>query len=323
MKKINILFFTLSLITFYACSTANLPSTPDIHYDDYYKSTVEPDCRLLNSGMIYTLCKHKNGKFILSKFYPETKTLVSRQEFINRELTNPSGSYVEKYWKTGAITLEGTVDVFNQRTGIWKEYSYTTGKLIAEISYLNGKLNGDLITYFDSTDLQVKSRIPFNNGLRHGEGFVFDRAGKPIKHYEYLSGNTINVQIAVKEDSIIDAKFPTPLCEKMEKERERKSCEEEEGFRFMSKHFNFVDIINAGISDIAFDYGFDIDKDGTILNPIIYRGVNEKFNTKFLKMIDMMPKWKPATSNGVPFVSHYRSTISAKIRRENPYGYRY
>jgi hypothetical protein len=321
MKKINILALTATVITFYACSTVNLPSTPDIYYDNFYGSTVEPDCKLINSGIIYTLCKHKNGKFILSKFYPETKTLVSRQEFDDRALEFPHGKYKEFFWKNGTITLEGSFDVDNKPTGIWKEYSYTTGKLLAEMPYIKGKLNGDLIHYFDSTDLQILSKIPFNNGLRHGEGFVFDRAGKPIKHYEYLSGNVINAEVAVKEDSVITAKFPSPLCEKITDIKELGKCEEEEMWRFMNKYFNIVDIINAGISNIEFDYGFDIDKDGTILNPIIYRGVNEKFNTKLLKMIDMMPKWKPATTNGVPIFSTTRRTIRGKIRRTNPYDY--
>jgi hypothetical protein len=321
MKKNNILALLVAMTTFYACSTVNLPSTPDIYYDEFYKSTVEPDCRLLNSGIIYTLCKHKNGKFILSKFYPETKTLVSRQEFSNRELTTPAGKYVEKYWKTGATTLEGSFDVFFQREGMWKEYSYQTGKLIAEMTYIHGKLNGDYIRYFDSTDLQIQSRIPFNNGLRHGEGFVFDLAGKPIKHYEYLSGNIINVELAAKEDSTVIAKFPSPLCEKIVADKERQKCEEEEIFRLITKYFNFREVFNAGISNFDFNYGFDIDKDGNLTNPIIYRGINEKYNTKFMKMIDMMPKWKSATSNGVPITSHYRGNINAKLRRENPYGY--
>lgn len=45
---------------------------------------------------------------------------------------------------------------------------------------------------------------------------------------------------------------------------------------------------------------FTIEKDGTVTNPYIVRGVNDELDGEALRLVNMMPKWQPGTDNGVP-----------------------
>lgn len=55
---------------------------------------------------------------------------------------------------------------------------------------------------------------------------------------------------------------------------------------------------------------FIVDKDGSILNPKIIKGFDEKLNESCLTMIQNMPKWKPAETNGVAVKSLVRIPIT-------------
>jgi protein TonB len=58
---------------------------------------------------------------------------------------------------------------------------------------------------------------------------------------------------------------------------------------------------------------FVIEKDGSVSNVRIVKGLSEKLNEIAIKVVEKMPKWKPAINNGKPVRSRYMLPISVVL----------
>ena len=59
---------------------------------------------------------------------------------------------------------------------------------------------------------------------------------------------------------------------------------------------------------------FIVDKEGKIIDPVVMKGINPAINEEALRVIKLMPDWKPATNGGVrPMVAREDtpSTVAA------------
>lgn len=55
---------------------------------------------------------------------------------------------------------------------------------------------------------------------------------------------------------------------------------------------------------------FDIDKDGTVSNPEVMTGASESLDREAIRLVKMMPKWKPAQLDGKAVKSHFAIPVS-------------
>ena len=60
--------------------------------------------------------------------------------------------------------------------------------------------------------------------------------------------------------------------------------------------------------------GFTIGKDGSVTNIAIVRPCHRYFDAEAVRVIQQMPKWKPALRNGKPVSVHYTAPINFKLR---------
>ncbi len=58
---------------------------------------------------------------------------------------------------------------------------------------------------------------------------------------------------------------------------------------------------------------FVIEKDGSVSNVRIVKGLSEKLNEVAIKVVEKMPKWKPAINNGKPVRSRFMLPISVVL----------
>lgn len=58
---------------------------------------------------------------------------------------------------------------------------------------------------------------------------------------------------------------------------------------------------------------FVIEKDGSLSNIRIIRGLSEKINNAAIEVVQKMPKWKPAINNGKPVRSRFMLPISVVL----------
>lgn len=56
-----------------------------------------------------------------------------------------------------------------------------------------------------------------------------------------------------------------------------------------------------------------IDKDGTVTNPIIIRGVNPTLDREALRVVKIMPKWKPGSQHEVPVKVKFTFPVTFEI----------
>ena len=58
---------------------------------------------------------------------------------------------------------------------------------------------------------------------------------------------------------------------------------------------------------------FTVDEKGKVVNPKIIKGINSELNNEALRVVNKMPDWKPATSNGKPVSSIFKLPIQLEI----------
>ena len=59
-----------------------------------------------------------------------------------------------------------------------------------------------------------------------------------------------------------------------------------------------------------------IEKDGTVTNPRVVRGVNEELNAEALRLASIMPKWAPGKNNGMPVRTYYIVPINFRLQQQ-------
>lgn len=63
---------------------------------------------------------------------------------------------------------------------------------------------------------------------------------------------------------------------------------------------------------------FDIDKDGTVSNPVILKGVSASLDREAIRLVNMMPKWEPAQLDGKAVKSRFTLPVSFKLSEPQP-----
>lgn len=56
-----------------------------------------------------------------------------------------------------------------------------------------------------------------------------------------------------------------------------------------------------------------IDTDGTVTRPVILRGVSPALDKEALRVVKMMPKWKPGSQHGVPLKVKFTFPVTFEI----------
>lgn len=58
---------------------------------------------------------------------------------------------------------------------------------------------------------------------------------------------------------------------------------------------------------------FIVEKDGTLTNIEIGRGVSQLLDAEAIRVVSLMPNWTPATQNGEPVSVHYTLPINFRL----------
>ena len=59
---------------------------------------------------------------------------------------------------------------------------------------------------------------------------------------------------------------------------------------------------------------FVVEKDGSVTDAKVLRGVSEEVDAEALRVINAMPKWKPGMQQGVPVRVQYNIPIIFKLQ---------
>ncbi len=94
----------------------------------------------------------------------------------------------------------GVVDKDGNRTGDWKKH-YSSGKVFISMSYVNGLLEGKVISYYKNGNIQAEN--DYIEGKLNGISKQYDIKGTPIREISYKE-NLIFGNCKYYENGVID-----------------------------------------------------------------------------------------------------------------------
>ena len=86
----------------------------------------------------------------------------------------------------GKIISEGKM-LGEERVGEWNYYHLNSDKLMMTENYMDGKLEGEKVIYFENGTPTEKSF--YKNGKLHGEQLIYSEKGVLLKKFTYNEGN--------------------------------------------------------------------------------------------------------------------------------------
>ena len=88
--------------------------------------------------------------------------------------------------------------------------------------------------------------------------------------------------------------------------------------KFMKENIKYPeDILSLGIQGTVY-VSFVIEKDGSITNSKILKGISSSADEEALRVMKLMPKWKPAIADNKTIRSQFNMPIKFVIQHDNP-----
>jgi hypothetical protein len=69
---------------------------------------------------------------------------------------------------------------------------------------------------------------------------------------------------------------------------------------FIHSNLHYPEQVNDIKAGVQVKVMFTINKEGKIVDPLVMKGFSKEFNEEALRVVNLMPKWKPATAGGEP-----------------------
>ena len=159
-------------------------------------------------------------------------------------------------------------------SGVHKTW-YNTGELRFVTVYENGKKNGEFLSYWKNGVLKRKDL--YKNG-KWKKGECWDENGKNVKYYDFE----------------IHSKYPGG---------------QNKMYKFIKKNIKYPPLSKKHNLGGRVVVDFKINKDGSIYDINISKGVNSELNNEAIRIIKLMPKWSPAFQDGIAVSVKYRIPI--------------
>jgi TonB family protein len=209
----------------------------------------------------------------LNDLNDQVHSIQEATKILVREISNEGGSEAieRSYLVSGAQVGESMVvkTLNSQKKEIWIKNGletrwYETGELYMQINYKDGKLNGKESTFWE--DGKRKRESNYRNGT-FVNGKCWDREGNEVNYFPHET----------------EAEYPG---------------DDNARIRFLSSNMKYpTQARNRGEQGTVF-VSFVVDEEGNVVNPELVRGVSTALDNEALRVVSIMPRWKPATKDG-------------------------
>lgn len=187
---------------------------------------------------------------------------------------------VHEYFISGEMYSEINYSDYASKIkdGVEKRY-YKNGQVREEGNYKSGKLDGNFSTYFQNGNR--KRSDEYNNG-NFINGKCFTSQGQDTSYYEYY----------------VSAQFPggkTAL------------------YQFLANEIKYPKDSQKKRIEGRVEVYFEIKEDGSLRIIRLVKTVNEEIDAESKRVTESMPKWIPASSDGVAVKSYYNLPFNFKL----------
>ncbi len=259
---------------------------------------------MIECGGNYTFEKLKNGSFIFKRYYPENEVITHLTTFKSDQLEVLEGLYQER-WDDGTLIEKGMYSD-NKKVGEWIENETESG------FYQNGVRFGEWKVY-DEDSLVVRVRN-YENGELHGEQITFDSLGNIESKKQFRYGKLMNPKPdTVKKHKEEMPRFPG--CENMGLEvEELKECSQRKLLEYIYMNIKYPKRSRRKNIQGEAKVRFVIDKDGSITDIKVLRGVSKDIKEELLSIITSMPKWRPGMQDGEPVRVQFNLPVNFQLQ---------
>ncbi|MFM9949180.1 MAG: TonB family protein [Saprospiraceae bacterium] len=316
MKKLPLL---ISLVlSFATILKAQMPeyTVPNAkQFKQYYSDQLEPGEIILNAYYQDIFVRTAKGSFVQKIFYPEKKVLTHSITYSNKKFQVKEGPYREWYdngqlWKEGACEND-------KAHGVWTFYSYDNGTESEYGTFEMGERTGKWIT-LDSLGGTTREQF-YKAGKLHGECKIYSTDGQLAMTQQFEEGKKISEQRLLDDPdvygSIYDALDIQPYLKECENENAelRQTCTERKYLEALYKNIKYPALAREENVMGNVLIRFMLEKDGSISEIKVLRGVCEVIEQECRRVMKFMPEWMPGMKNGKPVRVWYNLPIKFKL----------
>lgn len=268
------------------------------------------------------------GKYNRFLDIDEKEVFTSYQAMITKK-PNEAHVYREFFPETGQITYYFHIDnLSKQKNGTYKEW-YDDGTLIVDGQYKDGKKVGEWLidnsigTYQDGKKegewkkLNEKGKISatynYINDKKEGPFVVYDTLGMVENEGIYRS-DTIFSETRQKTDVTEKEEMPIIASCRDGNTVTIKKCSDHALYNYIIKNLRYPAVARENGVTGEVIAQFVIDKDGSIKDIRVLRGLCQSIKEEVIRLIKNMPPWNPGYQNRKPVRVLY--TLPVKFRLE-------
>ncbi len=307
MKKMQLL--TLLLLI------AGITAQAQQRYKDYYQDQLNKKEKIVYADYQSISIRTAEGDYVQKIFYPEKKILTHYLTYKDSKFQVKEGPCREWYdngqlWKEGACEND-------KAHGVWTFYFYDNGTESEYGTFEMGERTGKWIT-LDSLGGMTREQF-YKAGKLHGECKIYNTDGQLAMTQQFEEGKKISEQRLLDDPdvygSIYDALDIQPYLKDCENENpeQRQACTERKYLEAIYKNIKYPALAREeGIMGNVL-IRFMLEKDGSISDITVLRGVCEVIEQECRRVMKYMPKWMPGMKNGKPVRVWYNLPIKFKL----------
>lgn len=307
--------FLLVVVLTSACSPLSYYGNNQ-QFKGKYTSFLNEDETELRSWYHFVYSERSDGTFIKRTFFPETMTLTHYEEF-KEDCSAVRNGRAKYYWDDGTPHSEGNF-VNDQHEGLWHYYRRKTGIKGREGLYKKGKETGEWSYYHNSG--RIKSVYSYQNGMKHGPFIVYDTLQEITNEGMYASDSLLYqskiIEPDYETDEAIGKSEEMPYlskCKSILSKDERNACSQKTLLTYIYSNLKYPQKARELNLSGTVIVRFVIDKDGSVDDIEVIRGVNQFFKEAVLDVVVDMPSWEPGVQKGRKVKVLYTLPVKFKL----------
>ena len=270
----------------------------------------------------YTFMKSFRGDTVIYRHYfPETRTLTQYRTLLDDISTKPVGEH-RRYYDGGELQSSVTYKDFEMEG--WSTNYDRAGKITSRTTYTKGVAQGPHENYYDNGQRSVVGQ--YQDKERSGVWKIYTEDGQLAREVTYDSGEVVSSKSHPPVDQLKGQlslfgfrKGPERLplftgCDTNLSYEDHKACADRKMLEYVYGNIKYPARSRENDVEGMALIRFVIEKDGTVNDVDVYRGLNEDISREIRRIVEGMPKWHPGTVDGEPVRVLF--TLPVKFRLE-------
>lgn len=279
-----------------------------------YRKFIPSDERITSSSYQKVVTELPDGSTRVRLYYPDKYQCIQETTYAPNDNTVLHGTYKE-WWDDGYKKTDGNY-VDGKKADKWSYYNLKDGLLNSEVNYKNDKKEGQEIFYDNE---KIKSSYSYQYGVKEGDFIVYDSLGTVTNQGIYKSDTIFSQSLQVESMDAENFKIVQEMpmfdpCTEVSEMEARKTCAQKKMLIFIYSNLKYpADARERDIEGTA-RIRYIVEKDGSIKDISVIRGVCSSIEKECIRVIEAMPKWVPGMQNGEPVKVQFNLPIKFKLQ---------